>query len=282
MTIKTKILGTLAALTLFCTLLGMPANAQEEEAEPTTNDIEVSESEAESQDWEVYIEPIIWLPSTNTDFTFGQGTRGGDDGSDVSRGTSATDALSKLHAAAMGRVGANNGKWGVVGELYYASLSNTTQRRFFATDARLKGLIYQLAGTYRLADKERFDFDAVFGLRGYSLDLEADVSSRRNLLGGLSASATTSNVDPIIGGQATWELGKSTDLIVYGDVGGFGLGSDFTWRASAAADIDLSKSVSLELGYQAMNFSDERGSGLTKLDLSTTLHGPLVGFKFRL
>ena len=62
-----------------------------------------------------------------------------------------------------------------------------------------------------------------------------------------------------------------------GDVGGFSVGSKFTWNASAVLGYSISRVVSLGLGYRALYVDYESGSGSNKFEYKVTMYGPMVG-----
>jgi len=63
-------------------------------------------------------------------------------------------------------------------------------------------------------------------------------------------------------------------------VGGFGVGSDFAWNASAIFDYKFTPLFGMFLGYRALSFrwEDLGGSGRTAYDLS--MFGPVIGASF--
>jgi opacity protein-like surface antigen len=57
------------------------------------------------------------------------------------------------------------------------------------------------------------------------------------------------------------------------DIGGFSVGSDFTWQTVAAVNYALSDRVSVSAGYRHLTVDYEDGGQLLDIELS----GPLVG-----
>ena len=66
-----------------------------------------------------------------------------------------------------------------------------------------------------------------------------------------------------------------------GDIGGFGVGSDFAWQGLAAVNWQPFKYVSFIGGYRALYQDYEEGSGLDYFRYDVTIHGPVVGLNFR-
>jgi hypothetical protein len=81
-------------------------------------------------------------------------------------------------------------------------------------------------------------------------------------------------IDPFVGGRAKLGLTDRLDLSLRGDVGGFGVGSDFTWNAAAAVVYRFSRSASLMGGYRVLDV--DYSSGAFGMDMR--LHGPFLAF----
>lgn len=86
--------------------------------------------------------------------------------------------------------------------------------------------------------------------------------------------------DPFIGARTILKLTEEIDLQLRGDVGGFGVGSDFTWQAAGVLTHEFSlfgKTARAIAGYRALYQDYEDGSGGNKFKWDATLHGPILG-----
>jgi hypothetical protein len=70
-------------------------------------------------------------------------------------------------------------------------------------------------------------------------------------------------------------------LRVYTEIGGFGLGSTFTWQIFPTLGIKLTRSASIELGYRWLDLDYATGEGLSEFRYDVLTQGPVVGFGFR-
>jgi hypothetical protein len=90
-------------------------------------------------------------------------------------------------------------------------------------------------------------------------------------------------VDPLIGLRLRYELAPGQELVLRGDVGGFDVGSEFSWNALAAYSwtigVHYGVTYSGLLGYRALAVDFEKGSGANRYQYDVVQHGPLLGLK---
>ena len=83
--------------------------------------------------------------------------------------------------------------------------------------------------------------------------------------------------DPIIGVRYFYDFGNKWMISARGDIGGFGLGSDFTWNVLALVHFQPWEYVSIVAGYRAMDQDYEDGSGASRFAYDMRLAGPIAG-----
>jgi hypothetical protein len=88
-------------------------------------------------------------------------------------------------------------------------------------------------------------------------------------------------VDPVVGLSYEYLISDQWSFRLYGDVGGFGTASDFTWQGLGMMFFKPWKNVSIFAGYRAIGTDYESGSGADKFTYDATVHGPILGFDFR-
>jgi hypothetical protein len=136
--------------------------------------------------------------------------------------------------------------------------------------------------------------DVYGGVRGWWQQADASFDLAATLhLGGLrlnadrtvTASGEVSWADPIIGLRVRHQFAPSLNLVVSGDIGGFGVSSSFTWQSVAALywDVYASGGVtwSAVAGYRALYADYQRGAGTTEYEYDMTMHGPILGLTAR-
>ena len=134
-------------------------------------------------------------------------------------------------------------------------------------------------GTYRTKFESRV-LDAYAGVRWWDMDIDVDVSTP---LGSRSFSRYEDWVDPVIGVRWIPSVAEEWRLILQGDIGGFGVSSDFSWNVQAGALWDVSQLYSVVLMYRALAVDYNTGTRGTKdyFAYDTITHGPLLGVAFR-
>jgi hypothetical protein len=98
-----------------------------------------------------------------------------------------------------------------------------------------------------------------------------------------SAKKTIDWWDPYIGLRLRQQRGPGKQLVLRGDIGGFGVGSDFTWQAVGAYTFNtriLGHNATGMLGYKALYADYSEGKGANKLGFDWLWHGPTLGLKF--
>jgi hypothetical protein len=73
-------------------------------------------------------------------------------------------------------------------------------------------------------------------------------------------------------------------VVLAGDVGGFGVGSDFAWSFLALFGYQWEASGiewAILAGYRALGQDYTTGSGAQRFRWDVTMHGPVLGFTVR-
>ena len=88
-------------------------------------------------------------------------------------------------------------------------------------------------------------------------------------------------VDPVVGASIRQQLAPGQQLLLRGDIGGFGVGSEFSWNVLAAYSFSICAQDGVTysglIGYRALDVEYEQGSGRTKYEYDMLQHGPVTG-----
>lgn len=88
-------------------------------------------------------------------------------------------------------------------------------------------------------------------------------------------------LDPVIGGRVNlYEAGKWRITFV-GDVGGFGIASDFTWQVYPIVSYRLEETLDLAFAYRAVGIDYKTGTGNSEFIYDMVSFGPKLGIGFR-
>ncbi|HET7716699.1 MAG TPA: hypothetical protein VFK86_13830 [Bauldia sp.] len=92
-------------------------------------------------------------------------------------------------------------------------------------------------------------------------------------------------VDPLVGLRVEQELTERDQIMLLADIGGFGVGSEFSWQVfggySHSWQVSRATTMALALGYRILSVDYEEGSGTSRRGLDLVMHGPLTGLSFR-
>jgi hypothetical protein len=72
-------------------------------------------------------------------------------------------------------------------------------------------------------------------------------------------------------------LGEKWTFVARGDVGGFGVGSDFAWHVTAFFNWQFSENFSMLVGYRYFEFDFEDRGDADQLALDMQESGPGIG-----
>jgi len=230
-----------------------------------------------SQEWSFQLAPYLWAISLDGDVT----VRGQKSSVDVGF----DDLVQKLNAGAMIEGEARYGRFGVFANSVYADLSDNASGGGTKLDADAETLWLGFGAYYRLGpwvvdegasgDPVTVTVDPYAGARYTYLDLQLDFKPGPNFSGDKDW------VDPIIGLRTIWDLSDRWSVTLAGDIGGFGVGSDFTWQAIGLVGYRFGlfgeNDARVLGGYRALYQDYQDGSGANKFEWDMTLYGPIFG-----
>jgi len=228
-----------------------------------------------SEDWQFQVAPYVWALAVDGDVTV-KGQK-----SDVS--LSFKDIVEELNYGVMLQGEARKGRVGAFANVLYANLGDETDVGPLKIDPEANLFIGGFSGYYRLGpwdldseagdDSPQLIVDPYAGVRYTYLDLDLDIS------GGPSLGNDQDWFEPIVGLRTLWELSPRWGVTAAGDIGGFGVGSDFAWQAIGLVSYRFGlfgeNNSRFLFGYRALHQDYSTGSGTNKFEWDVTLHGPI-------
>jgi hypothetical protein len=251
---------------LFVALLSVSASAQTD-----TNTTSGSQTSS-SEEWEFSVAPYIFFSGL-------KGTIG------VQRQTAIVDArfpdiFRNLDFAMMGTFEARKGNWLILTDAMYMSLSGkrVTPSPFFSDiDVEVKETIIDPEIGYRVVKRERGTIDLLAGVRIWHV--KPHLTFQPRILPLVDVEESKNWADPVVGVRGTANLSPRVFVTGKFDVGGFGVGSDFTGQAFGGAGFQVKPRIALIGGYRYLRTDYVGDEGFI---FKTAMNGILLGAKFKL
>jgi hypothetical protein len=221
-----------------------------------------------AEEWKHEFAPYLW--ATGMDGTAGVGPV------EASVDVGFSDILDSLEMGFLGTYRATKGPLSLTFDAVYMGLGESVQGPGGLLTADIDMDQTALEGTVGWALTEQF---VVFGGLRY-IDLSVDVQARTPQGDLRSAGGDESWVDPIIGARYTIPFNDQWSLALRGDVGGFGVGSDFAWQAVTAVRWQASPRFGVLAAYRYVDMDYEDGSGLGYFKYDMSISGPALGVVF--
>jgi hypothetical protein len=304
--ILTKVLTliTVSAFTAIAALAASSAEATDILVPPPPPALKFSKRPS---DWQFRFTPYAWLI----------GVSGSTTAKDRSTDSNATffDAVQKSDSLIgfMSYFEARNDRWVFYADVIWGSFkfagSGLRERNPVAglslsasADTNLKatlaivevGTAYEMA-RWGTASGTLSTIDAVVGARYWytSIDLALAITGAVDLAalglersGNLAIARTGGMqwVDPVVGVNLRHQFSPGNEVRMRADVGGFGVGSKFSWQlfAGYAHEFKINDTTLAGIiGYRAINVDFSKGSGVATNGVNLLLHGPVLGLGFR-
>jgi hypothetical protein len=221
--------------------------------------------------WQFMIVPYILFPHMNG--TVGVGP--------VEAAVDATpsDVFSNLQFGAMLAAEAKRGPWAIGFNGLYMDLGKEKEVVTAPGGPALSGQLgvdqgaIELTGFRALAPWVEVLAGGRVNFLGASIDVQAPNQS-------FSRDADRTWFDPFLGVRLTAPDTGKWRFSGRGDVGGFGVGSDFTWQVRVVAGYRVSRLIELGLGYWAIGIDYTSDTPVGEFTYDMTTFGPQVGVAF--
>jgi hypothetical protein len=118
--------------------------------------------------------------------------------------------------------------------------------------------------------------------RRVGLDLKRKVKGARAVA--VARASDLEWVDPVVGGRMRHQFASGSEFNLEGDVGGFGVGSEFSWQAVATYGFDVNvfnTTMRSVVGYRALSVDYSQTGAHGRSGLDWIQHGPVLGVAFR-
>ncbi len=230
----------------------------------------------EKKGWAFSVEPYVFLPSIKGDTSLRSLNN-------VDVDISIRDIFDNLKMAAMIHLESTyQNNWGIAFDFGLMDLENDIPgivNGIFHT-AGVKQTIIELLFFNRSTIKGGV-FDVFLGARRWKNKIRLE-RSQGVLLPPIARQRDENWVDAVIGARAYFDIAEDWQVMVRGDIGGFGLSSDFTAKTAAGVMYHITDAIVIDIQYQALWVDYETGTRDTAdyFAYDTVTHGPLIGLIF--
>ena len=167
------------------------------------------------------------------------------------------------------------GDWALMANAIFIGLGASKDLPLGGTaDVDFDEAILEVDGGWRFARH----WELYFGVR--LVDIDATLEVRPITGTDQSAEGSKSWVDPLVGLRFEVPMGKRWSFVGRGDIGGFGVGSDFAWQAMGHFDWRISKHFGTVFGYVALDMDYADGSGSDYFLYDVVAEGPFAAATF--
>jgi len=190
------------------------------------------------------------------------------------------DIFSKLKMGGFLYLEAKTDKWAITSDLVFMNLNQevTPGILLYSGAVTAKQLVWETAGLYRI-----FPFWEV-GVGGRLNSVQTSFEGRINVLPAgteeISGRHTKTWYDPILITRLSTDIEDKWLFQFRGDLGGFGVGSDFTWQLQAYAGYRFTKVFQLMAGYRVLSTDYKTGEEPKEFIFDIDEFGPVIRFGF--
>jgi hypothetical protein len=185
--------------------------------------------------------------------------------------------LKGLKFAFMGAAEARHDRFVALGDLTFIHLEakkgiDIRDRDFLDAELDSRTAEVTLLGGYRVVNEGPVTVDLLAGGRVnfFKTTLQLEGPNRS-----AEGSVKQTWFDPLVGARAIAPLGGKWSLALYGDIGGFGIGSDLTWQGIATVNYQISRKMSLGAGWRHFKVNYDHGDFLYNVYQT----GPIITFR---
>jgi hypothetical protein len=237
-------------------------------AQPETS---LEQSPASKKKWEFATIGYAWfagakgqtdvnkaLPAAEVDLSFG-------------------DVLKAFKFAFMGAAEAKHDRLIILGDLTFIHLDarkgiGVRDPDFLKVELDSRTAEVTLVGGYRVVNHGPVAVDLLAGARAnyFKTTLQLEGPNRQ-----ANGEVKKSWLDPLVAARASAGLGGKWSAALYGDVGGFGIGSQVTWQAIPTVNYAINHKMTLGAGWRIFKVNYRSGDFLYNVRQS----GPLITFR---
>jgi hypothetical protein len=218
--------------------------------------------------WQFQIIPNVWFPGV-AGYISAQGAI-------TYRNLSLSDIFDTYDYGGSVYFEGRKNKWAFFLEPTYLNLSTESKAGGLTANIGLDEWIVEFGGSYQFADlpldsKQGMMFDVLLGGRYWSVENTIDITGYPHRVD------KEEWIDPFVGLRLRMNLTENLYLVARADIGGFSVGSQFSWEYIFILGYRFSPNVSFMLGYRILDVNYDHGTGNSYFEYDVTMQGPIAG-----
>jgi len=232
------------------------------------------ESAAAADDgWHLVVSPYLWLAGAH-------GTIGARD-HQASFHATPGDLLSHFRFGLMAAVDARRKRMVLPLDVVWIRLADDKALPFpnlnaTSADVNLTEFILTPRIGYRMLDRDKFKVDGLTGFRYWYMGQHLEFSPSR---AGLNFSGSLNWVDVLVGGRVVATLLPKVEVMVAGDVGGWGAAAELDYRVVGVIGYRIKPNWTLQVGYRHLYVDYRTGNSVFALTTSGAIIGVSINLK---
>lgn len=229
-----------------------------------------------ADEWRSSVTPYVWVPGLMA--TINNNNNGGSSTADFSM----NQVISNLKSGAMGAGEIHKGNWGVMTDVFFATLQNTgllnapdfDKSIRIADKITLQATVLNAAATYTAFSSKDLYLDGLLGVRAAFATASVHFNDSST---SLNASTTFNTISPIAGFKGRYRIANSSWYVpFYADAGSRGGPTSMTWQAMLGVGKAFTNTIDASLTYRAL-YADLKGHGDV---MKANLKGPQLSVTF--
>ena len=187
------------------------------------------------------------------------------------------DLISALDAILQVHLEGGKGDWALMTDLFYVKLSEKKGNiKLNAKQILLDfGCYYNLVFSCLGKKSNRLLTGDIF-LGGRYQQFE----SKLDIAGILNTKAKEDWIDPVVGGRIKYNIKDRYIFSFVGNIGGFGLASNYTWRTDFVFSYKFNRYFGIVGAFRALGTNYKTGSGNDRFKYNLKQYGPAIGIAF--
>ncbi len=188
------------------------------------------------------------------------------------------DSAAMLHFEAMHQSG-----WGVALDYGYMNLGNTKHTDHGSSaSASVRQGVFEGVGIYR-TKVANGSFDYFAGFRWWDNDLGVDINVNALPGDGFNHDVKSDWIDPVVGMRWLQNIDDDWSFFAQADIGGMGIGSDFTASVQTGVQYEISELMTLDMKYRAtwVDYEEGQEGQVDYYQYDSVTHGLIAGLIFK-